>query len=236
MSASPGQRANAGAGRCAFLLCAAAALFTAGCALTSKSEPIAPRYFSPERPADPAHANAKPAEVPLELRLGRVSGSSHLDERLVYRDSDYQLGYYEERRWTEEPAEYLRRRLARVLFEERGLRHVVGGIGPSLEVELTGFEEIRAPKRVARVQMTARLQDARVVRWEQTLTIDQPITENTTGDVADSMVAAMGVALSTAVDQIADRVVADLSSTPPPAPSTIAPPRPPRRSRDGAPR
>ena len=92
MSASPGQRTSVGAGRRAFLLCAAAALFTAGCALTSKSEPIAPRYFSPERPADPAHANAKPADVPLELRLGRVSGSSHLDERLVYRDSDYQLG------------------------------------------------------------------------------------------------------------------------------------------------
>jgi cholesterol transport system auxiliary component len=235
MSASLGQRTNAGAGRCAWLLCAAAALFTAGCALTSKSEPIAPRYFSPERPAAAAPPSAPPREVPLELRLGRVYGSSHLDERLVYRDSDYQLGYYEERRWTEEPAEYLRRRLARVLFEERGLKHVVGGIGPSLEVELTGFEEIRGPKRVARVQLTARLQDARVVRWEQTLTIDQPISENAAGDVADSMVAAIGVALSTAVDQIADRVVADLSTTPPPAPPSTVPPRP-RRGRDGSPR
>jgi cholesterol transport system auxiliary component len=236
MSASLGQRTNAGAGRCAWLLCAAAAaLFTAGCALTSKSEPIAPRYFSPERPAAAAPPSAPPREVPLELRLGRVYGSSHLDERLVYRDSDYQLGYYEERRWTEEPAEYLRRRLARVLFEERGLKHVVGGIGPSLEVELTGFEEIRAPRRVARVQLTARLQDARVVRWEQTLTIDQPISENAAGDVADSMVAAIGVALSTAVDQIADRVVADLSTTPPPAPPSMVPPRP-RRGRDGSPR
>lgn len=236
MSTSLGQRTNAGAGRCAWLLCAAAALFTAGCALTSKSEPIAPRYFSPERPADPARANTKPPEASFELRLGRVYGSSHLDERLVFRDSDYQLGYYEERRWTEEPAEYLRRRLARVLFEERGLKHVVGGIGPSLEVELTGFEEIRTPKRVARVQMTARLQDARVVRWEQTMTIDQPISENATGDVAGSMVAAIGVALSTAVDQVADRVVADLSSTPLPAPPSIEPPRPPRRPHDSAPR
>ncbi|MEP7121104.1 MAG: ABC-type transport auxiliary lipoprotein family protein [Byssovorax sp.] len=229
MRASLGRTAHHGARRGAWLLGAVAALLTAGCALTEKSTPIMPRYFSPERPAEATRPSAAPPEAPLELRLGRVYGSSHLDERLVYRDSDYQLGYYEERRWTEEPAEYLRRRLARVLFEERGLKHVVGGLGPSLEVELTGFEEIRAPKRVARVQMTARLQDARVVRWEETLTVDQPIAENAGGDVADSMVAAMGVALSTAVDRIATRVVADLSSTPPPAPSTLpaAPPPPP---------
>ncbi len=221
--------------RGAWLLGVAAALLAAGCALTSKSEPIAPRYFSPERPADPARASAKPPEIPLDLRLGRVYGSSHLDERLVFRDSDYQLGYYEERRWTEEPAEYLRRRLARVLFEERGLRHLVGGLGPSLEVELTGFEEIRNPRRVARVQMTARLQDARLVRWEETLTIDQPIPDDSTGDLANSMVAALGVALTTAVDKIADHVVTDLSATPPPAPSSSAPP-PHHSPRDAAPR
>jgi cholesterol transport system auxiliary component len=236
MSASLTRSTNRGAGRGAFLLWAAATLFTAGCALTSKSEPIAPRYFSPERTADTTRPSAPPRDVQLELRLGRVYGSSHLDERLVYRDSAYQLGYYEERRWTEEPSEYLRRRLGRVLFEERGIKHVVGGFGPTLEVELTSFEEVRAPKRVARVQMTARLEDAHMVRWEQTLTVDQPISENTTGDVADSMVAAIGAALATAVDQIADRVVADLAATPPPAPSTIAPPHPPRRSRDGSPR
>ena len=217
-------------------LFAAAALLTAGCALTSKSEPIAPRYFSPERTADAVHASKPPPEMPIELRLGRVFGASHLDERLVFRDSDYQLGYYEERRWTEEPAEYLRRCLARVLFEERGLRHVVGGAGPSLEVELTGFEEIRTPKRVARVQMTARLQDARVVRWEETMTVDQPITDTGSGDPASRMVAAISAALSSAVDRIADRVVSDLSTTAPPSPSStaVAPPR--LRSRDTTPR
>ena len=228
MSASLEMRPKPRATRFGWLLGAAAALLTAGCALTSKSEPIAPRYFSPERPADAARASKKPLDVPLELRLGRVSGSSHLDERLVYRDSAYQLGYYEERRWTEEPAEYLRRSLARVLFEDRGLRHVVGGLGPSLEVELTGFEEIRSPKHLARVQMTARLQDARVVRWEETLTVDQPITEDGSGDAASGMVAAIGVALGAAVDHIADRVVSDLS-TPPPAPSATAPSPPAAR-------
>jgi cholesterol transport system auxiliary component len=210
--------------RFAWLLYALATLSTSGCALTSKSVPLAPRYFSPERPADPARAAQKPAGAPLELRLGHISSSSHLDERLVFRDSDYELGYYEERRWTEDPEEYLRRRLGRVLFEERGLRHVIGGVSPTLEVELTAFEEIRAPKRVARVQLTARLEEARLVRWEETLTVDQPISENGKEDVADAMVAAMGVALGTAVDRIADRVVADLATIPAPAPLPALPP------------
>ena len=226
MRATLDHRPKPGTAQRAWLLCAAAALLCGGCALTSKSEPIAPRYFSPERPASAAPAGVKPVQSPYELRLGRVFGSSHLDERLVYRDSDYQLGYYEERRWTEEPAEYLRRCLARVLFEDRGLRHVVGGVGPSLEVELTGFEEIRSPKRVARVQLTVRLQDARTVRWEETMTVEQPITD-TSGDPASTMVAAISVALGAAVDRVADRVVSDLATTPPPPPASSAPtPRP----------
>jgi cholesterol transport system auxiliary component len=219
MRTSLGRTLDKSPRRFAWILCSLAALSAAGCALTSKSEPIAPRYFSPERASDAARSSTKLAGVPPELRLGHINGASHLDERLIFRDSDYELGYYEERRWTEEPAEYLRRRLARVLFEERGLRHVVGGFAPTLEVELTSFEEIRSPKRMARVQVAVRLQDARIVRWEETMTVDQPITSNDKGDLADAMVAALGVALSTTVDKIAERVVSDLTAPPPPAPT-----------------
>ena len=215
--------------RFAWILGACAALATAGCALTSKSVPISPRYFSPERAGEPARASAKIPGVAPELRLGRITGASHLDERLIFRDSDYELGYYEERRWTEEPAEYLRRRLSRVLFEERGLRHVVSGIAPTLEVELTSFEEVRSPKRIARVQATVRLTDARLVRWEETLTVDQPIDENGKGDLADAMVAALGAALSTMVDKIAEHVVTDLAATPPPEPTSPLTPKNARR-------
>jgi cholesterol transport system auxiliary component len=219
MRTSRGRTLDQGPRRFTWILCSLAALSAAGCALTSKSEPIAPRYFSPDRASDPARSSTKLSGVPPELRLGHINGASHLDERLIFRDSDYELGYYEERRWTEEPAEYLRRRLARVLFEERGLRHVVGGFAPTLEVELTSFEEIRSPKRMARVQVAVRLQDARIVRWEETMTVDQPITSNDKGDLADAMVAALGVALSTTVDKIAERVVSDLTAPPPPAPT-----------------
>ena len=110
-----------------------------------------------------------------ELRLGHVNGASYLDLRLVYRDSPSELGYYQERRWTESPDEYLNRRLAQVLFEQRGIRRVVSGVATTLEAELTAFEEVRAPKRVARVQVVVRLQTQRFVAWEATLAAEEPL-------------------------------------------------------------
>jgi cholesterol transport system auxiliary component len=195
------------------LLAALAALLALGCALTSKSDPGVPRFFSPESSSEGTpRAAPAPASAPAaELRLGRVTGASYLDDRLVYRDSDYELGYYQERRWTEAPEQYLKRRLSRVLFEERGVRRVVGGAAPTLEVELVAFEEIRAPRRLARVRVVARLSDQRAVRWEETLTVDQPLAGVEQGDAADRMVAALGLALRAVVDRIGERVAAELA-------------------------
>jgi cholesterol transport system auxiliary component len=198
------------------------ALFALGCALMSKSEPIVPRYFSPERPGDVVGPGQRAPGLPAELRLGRVTSASHLDERLVYRASDYELGYYQERRWTEAPEEYLERRLSRALFEERGLRRVVGGAAATLEVELVAFEEIRAPKRLARVQVIVRLSDQRLVRWEETLTVDRPLAAASTGDGADAAVEGLGSALREIVERIADRVVSELAA-PPAAPDGNVP-------------
>jgi cholesterol transport system auxiliary component len=191
-----------------FLL-ALSTVFVFSCALTSKSEPIAPRYFSPER-VSRAEKTAAPRLV-AELRLGNITAASYLDERMVFRDSTVELGYYQEKRWTEAPEEYLRRQLERALFEEIGLRHVVSGSAPTLEVELTAFEEIRKPKRIARVQVSVRLQDSRLVRWEQTLTVDQPIGPAKDEELADEMVEAIGIALTTVVHQIAERVTTELT-------------------------
>jgi cholesterol transport system auxiliary component len=192
------------------------ALLVLGCALTSKSEPILPRYFSPERSG--AIEDKKPASNASgfagELRVGRIRSASYLDERMVFRDSAFELGYYQEKRWTEAPEEYLRRRLDRALFQERGLRHVISGSAPTLEVELTAFEEIRKPKRIARVQVSVRLQDARLVRWEETLTVDQPVPKSSDPELANGMVEAVGLALGAVVNQIADRVAKELAATP----------------------
>ncbi len=204
--------------RFTLLFAGISALFIAGCALTSKSEPMQPRYFSPERTGAIEKRAPAPASLAAELKIGHITAASYLDERMVYRDSAFELGYYEEKRWTEVPEEYLRRRLERALFEERGLRHVVGGAAPTLEVELRAFEEIRKPKRIARVQVHVRLQDARLVRWEETVTIDRPVTESDKGDPADAMVEAVGLALVSVVNQIANRVTQELTA-PPAAPA-----------------
>jgi cholesterol transport system auxiliary component len=214
MTSPGGREAGRGPRAHACLVVAIAGLFTAGCALTSKSEPILPRYFSPDRVDDVGRSGQRPPALAAELRLGRVTSASHLDERLVYRDSEHELGYYQERRWTEAPEEYLKRRLARALFEERGIRRVVGGSGATLEVDLVAFEEIRAPKRVARVQVIVRLLDRRLARWEETLTVEQPLVSSSKGDVADAMVEALGSALQALVERIADRVVSELATPP----------------------
>src|SRR4029078_3767284 len=101
--------------------------------------------FTPESTAPTVHAPRATASN-LRLRLGRVVAGSSCPEQIPYRDSDHELGFYEERRWTERPEVYLRRALARALFEERGATRVVSGFAPTLDVELTAREEIRAPQ------------------------------------------------------------------------------------------
>jgi cholesterol transport system auxiliary component len=109
-----------------------------------------PRYFSPDesrgRAQTAASATAEhEGETHAELRLGRVTAASYLGERIVFRDSNYELGYYEERRWTERPEAFLRRAVARALFEDRGLRRVVSGAATTLDIELTELTELRSP-------------------------------------------------------------------------------------------
>ena len=197
------------------LLLAAVAVFAvAGCALLSKSAPIKPRYFSPERPGDVPQTASRRLDPPVELRLGRVGSVANLEEMLVFSDSPREIGYYRLQRWSEAPEEYLRRRLARVLFEERGLREVVGGGGPTLDVQLTAFEEVRGSRRLARVQVIAKLHDHRLVTWEETITVELPVVVARGGDPADAAVEAIGQALRAAVDRVADRVVLELAGPP----------------------
>jgi ABC-type uncharacterized transport system auxiliary subunit len=197
----------------ALLAGAIAASLAPGCALLSKGDQGAARYFSLDRASDSTPPAAVPAAAPggqpdpAELRLGRITGAPHLEERLVFRSSRDEVDYYRERRWTEPPQKFLERRLARVLFEERGLRQVVGGPAPTLDVTLTAFDEIRAPEHVARAQVVARLHDDRVVLWEATLAADRPVAAGQGRDPARATVDAFGEALQAVVDGLADRVV-----------------------------
>jgi cholesterol transport system auxiliary component len=183
----------------------------ASCALLGKSDPLLPRYFTPEYALE---TSASPhALADLRLRLGRVSAWSHLRERMVVRRSEQEIQYYDDRRWTERPEVYLRRALSGALFEERGLVHVISGAAPTLEVELASFEEVHAPSN-HRARLVAHfvLYDERVGRLEETVTVEEPVREAPELDRGGAVAEALSIALRTGVAQIADHVVAKLSA------------------------
>lgn len=191
-------------------LCVVAAVWMAGCgALSSASAPGDARFFAiepvPDRPRDAA-ARAAIAALP-ELQLGRVTGASHLEERVVRRESAHEVGYYREIRWTEAPERFLERLLSYVLFEERGLKHRVGGAGVTLDARLVAFDEIQEPQRAAYAQAVATLRDGGRVIWEETLTVEAPVLAQEGGDPVLETVDALAEALRGLADRIADRVV-----------------------------
>jgi ABC-type uncharacterized transport system auxiliary subunit len=185
------------------------------CALLTKAEPRVPRYFTPETGVAHALRETPAGSTAIKrLRLGTVRGGSQLRERIMFRSSAHELGYYENWRWTERPEVYLRRALMRVLFEERGLFHVVSGFAPALDVELLAFEFVRAPQAGVRVQVSLTVDNDRVGKLSQTITVEQGIAK-TNGDDADAGVGAMAAALEKCVAQIADLVMSNEASGPP---------------------
>lgn len=180
---------------------------TSACALLSKADPRTPRYFSPETPPSAS------AEVPasgLELRIGRVSGQDYLRDKIVHRDSEYELGYYDGRLWTEKPDWYVRRAITRAVFDERGVRQIVSGDAPTLDVTVVAFEEVRKPEHVGRVELSYVLYDERAVKISRSLQVERPIADSKGDAEATATVSAIAQALSAAVETVADATVAEL--------------------------
>jgi ABC-type uncharacterized transport system auxiliary subunit len=166
------------------------------------------RYYSLDHRTEP---NAPAATTPLELRIGRVDASGQLGETIAFRESQYELAYYDDQRWTEKPQEYLRRALSRELFQQRGLTRSFLGRAPVLDVELIAFEAVRGKEPKVRVQINASLHDDRSSQLEQTFEVERPIRELANqAHETDQAAAAFSEALSIAVDEISERVIANL--------------------------
>jgi cholesterol transport system auxiliary component len=181
---------------------AAVALGTCGCALLSRGEALPVRYFSPATIQVRLGSTSAQAPRPA-LRLGRVRGAPYLRERIAYRESPYEVGFYDDREWTERPEAYVRRALERTLFEERGFERVTGGPALTLEVEVVAFEELRAPNvHGARVAVRYEIHADQAVLEERTIAIDRAVPEGRFEDV----VAAISGALEEVTDRIADRI------------------------------
>lgn len=196
-------------GRLHLLLC----LLLEGCALTSKGDVLAPRYFNPQVGGA---TRSEPAVQPFELRLGQVSSAAQLDERISYRISATEVGFYDNERWTEPPDQYLRRALERELFERRKLTRVVTGAAPVLEIELTGFEELRQQPTKVRVTLKFSLTDERRSLLEQSVELERPLGEPSGADTAQRVAQALAVTLAEAVQMVGDQVVKRLSGLPKP--------------------
>lgn len=198
--------------RALVVACLALPLLTLGCALTSKAEVVTPRYFSP----DPATTVRSPkAPEGLELRLGQVSSASHLDERIAYRVAGSEMGFHDDQRWSENPEAYLRRALERDLFEERQLSRVVSGDAPILDVELTGFEELRGQPTKARVAVTFSLRNERRSIVERSLDLRRPLAPSAGADDAQRLAETLTHTLDEAVREVGDEVVKSLRAAPP---------------------
>ena len=187
-------------------------LVLSGCALTSRSEAIRVRYFTPE---DTAHATTQASEPrALELRLGRVEASEYLSEDIAFRNGQHELEYYEDQRWTEKPQEYLRRALARALFQERGITRAYSGAALTLDVELVAFEELRyggEPK--VRFKAIASLHDERRSIFEQTFLVERPLRDNAGGpEHTGATASALAQAMRAAVSGMCERVIASLTA------------------------
>ncbi|MDF3064556.1 MAG: uncharacterized protein K0R38_157 [Polyangiaceae bacterium] len=190
----------------------------ASCALTSKADALSPRYFNPQSVGG---VRSEAAPQPFELRLGQVSSASHLDERISYRISAAEVGFYDDRRWTEVPEAFLRRALERELFEQRRLTRVVAGAAPVLDVELTAFEEVRQRPEKVRVTLTFGLRDERRSLLQRSLELEAPL-QSGTEDEAQRVAQTLATTLALAVRTIGAEVVQRLAE-PAPGASPAAP-------------
>lgn len=203
--------------RCALLLLAAGVSQLAACALVSRGDTMKVRYFTLDDEAAAHAPAAKPEQSKSEisLRLGRVEASGGLSEQIAVRKSMHEISYRDDQRWTERPAQFVRRELERALFSERGLMRSYSGVTPSLEVELTELELVEGDRSQARVRLTAQVRDERRSLCNDNFETQLPISENqASADAPADMersVSVLATALHKTVEQVAERAVQCLS-------------------------
>ncbi len=189
-----------------------AALALGGCLFRTVE---APRFYRPAAAALDAETEPSDAPAGNPVRLGSVRSAPFLRERIVWRASPVEYGLYEQRRWFELPSRYVRRALASTLATTPGLRPSQDVAAPRLDVEVTAFDEILAPKHEAQVALVATLRDGTQQRFERTFAARVPIAADDGAATAE----AMGRALDEAVKQVAAATAKALGAARKPTPA-----------------
>jgi ABC-type uncharacterized transport system auxiliary subunit len=168
-----------------------------------------PRYFSLVPPSESIDPPAAATDAGPLLRLRRVQAASYLRERIVWRRSETEVGFYELARWTQPPAQWVEQWLARELFGARGLRRALAGPYPLLQVNTLAFDEVLEPERAARVELTAWLTDrSGISLLERTYAAEKPVER----DQPEALARAMGAALADVVQRLGADVEDALAS------------------------
>lgn len=196
--------------RSTLLLLATVASQLGACALVSRGETLQVRYYTLD---DRGAEHAGGAKSELALRLGRVDASGGLGEQIAVRKGSHEISYREDQRWTERPAQFVRRELERALFSERGLTRSYSGHTPQMEVELIELELVEVDKQAqARVRLTAQIRDDRRSLCHDNFETQLPVAADPRADMEKS-VAALSSALHRTVEQVASRAVDCLAAS-----------------------
>ena len=171
---------------------------TAGCALMSRGKSLDVRWYTAEQPRESLGVAEIQGGCPL--RLGHLTSGTDLGTRIAFGDGVYQVGYYEDLRWTEHPGQYVQRALERALFESGIFWSAMTGPAPTLDVELLDFKEIKSPMvHAARVAVRVFVVSDAEQHFERTVVVSQPVA----GDRFDDFVAAMARALQETANEVA---------------------------------
>jgi ABC-type uncharacterized transport system auxiliary subunit len=205
----------------AFAGAVALAVCVGGCLFRTAE---APRFYRPASVAldgrDDAstdgHAVAGDALAePPRVRLHTVHSAPFLRERMVWRASDVEYGFYEQRRWSELPSRYVRRAVATTLEATAGVLLVDDVNAPRLDVEVLAFDEVVAPKHEASVVLAATMRQADRTLLDRTYAARVAIATDDGSGTAQ----AMGKALDEVAKAVADGVARSLAPHHAPVPA-----------------
>jgi hypothetical protein len=187
----------------------ASALSLSSCALVSRGDTLKVRYFTLDAAASSAQTapvtGTQPGE-PRELRLGRVDATRGLGQEIAVRTGEHEVSYREGERWTDRPAQYVRRGLERALFQTLGFTRAYVGDAPTLDVELVDLailDTANSDLRV-RVQLVSQLHDARRGLCDETTSLERAVARDSAH--ADPVSARSIAALAGLLEQLITRV------------------------------
>ncbi len=160
-------------------------------------EPNELRMFRPESQVEGPLPRLAPKNGHF-LHLDRVTSAAHLKERIAWRRSRVEYGYFEDRRWSELPERFVTREIEVELFERRGYQERRSVEDPTLSIDVTAFEEVIEPVPMALVELHVRLTRARGG------TLFDGMCQgavDVADDSGDALAKAMGKALRSATEQ-----------------------------------